>query len=338
MHVLDSTRRRTTMGIVALAAVVMTSACGIDRVGGGTAAQIGSVRLSRSSVVEAVDRVLATANPKPQRQDVSDALLTRRVQLALFRDEARKLGAALTDEDRTATRTSLDTQHSAEGGLTRWAQTLGMSQADVSELIELGAYQRVLSAKLIKDRPVTDAELEAVKKSKPRVFADQAHVAIILFNDEATATKVLAELKAGGDFAALAAKYSGDQQSAANGGDVGLVAKGALPAWDGALFSAKNGDTIGPVDIGGGIVIAKLIELRRYADHKDEIRDQAGSVLIGPARLVDEINRGPAVTVNPRFGRWDKASLSVLPSDNSKDDPSAPRSTTSAPVSSAPPQ
>jgi len=57
---------------------------------------------------------------------------------------------------------------------------------------------------------------------------------------KAQAEDVLKQVKAGGDFAALAAKYSQDPGSASKGGDVGWVIRGQMvPNFEKAVFSLK---------------------------------------------------------------------------------------------------
>jgi len=57
---------------------------------------------------------------------------------------------------------------------------------------------------------------------------------------KAQAEDVLKQVKAGGDFAALAAKYSQDPGSASKGGDVGWVTRGQMvPNFEKAVFSLK---------------------------------------------------------------------------------------------------
>lgn len=66
---------------------------------------------------------------------------------------------------------------------------------------------------------------------------------LIAANNKKLAEKVLAEAKAGQNFAKLAKKYSTDKTSAAKGGDLGYFAKGTMVApFSKAAFSMKVGD------------------------------------------------------------------------------------------------
>lgn len=75
----------------------------------------------------------------------------------------------------------------------------------------------------------------------------------------ARAKEVLAKLKAGGDFAALAKEYSDDPGSASQGGDLGWSERSAFvgPFAD-ALFTMKQGEVSGPVKTQFGYHIIQL--------------------------------------------------------------------------------
>jgi len=71
--------------------------------------------------------------------------------------------------------------------------------------------------------------------------------------------QVAKDLKAGGDFAALAKKYSQDPVSAKKGGDLGEIKAGMLPSeLEKAVFALKVGQVTEPVQTRYGYHIAKL--------------------------------------------------------------------------------
>ena len=66
-------------------------------------------------------------------------------------------------------------------------------------------------------------------------------------------------------FAELAKKYSNDPGSAANGGDIGLISRGAMkdvPEFEAALFKLKEGEISEPIASGLGYHIIKLTKLQ----------------------------------------------------------------------------
>jgi peptidyl-prolyl cis-trans isomerase D len=79
----------------------------------------------------------------------------------------------------------------------------------------------------------------------------------------AQAQQVLAQLKAGKDFGALAKQYSADSASAAMGGDLGWAERGVYtPPFDDALFKMQPGQLSDPVKTQFGYHIIRLDEVK----------------------------------------------------------------------------
>jgi peptidyl-prolyl cis-trans isomerase C len=108
----------------------------------------------------------------------------------------------------------------------------------------------------------------------------EVHARHILVATEADAVKVLAELKAGGDFAAIAKARSSDP-GAANGGDLGFFKKGDMvPEFAEMAFSLKPGETAAkPVKTQFGWHVIKVEERRdapaaSFEQSHDELRQK----------------------------------------------------------------
>lgn len=77
---------------------------------------------------------------------------------------------------------------------------------------------------------------------------------------------IVAELKKGGDFAALAAKYSEDEMTAAKGGELGWIKQGdTVPPFNDAAFALQPGKVSAPVRTDFGM---HLIQLEAKEDAK----------------------------------------------------------------------
>ena len=102
--------------------------------------------------------------------------------------------------------------------------------------------------------------LDLYAKDKDRyVAAERRRARHILLATEKEATDVLAQLKGGADFAALAQKLSKDTGSAASGGDLGFSDRSAFVApFAEALFSMKEGELRGPVKTEFGYHVIRL--------------------------------------------------------------------------------
>jgi peptidyl-prolyl cis-trans isomerase D len=96
----------------------------------------------------------------------------------------------------------------------------------------------------------------------------------------AKAEDVLKQLKAGGDFAKLAEKYSDDPGSAKNGGELGWIGRGrTVPEFEKAAFSLGIGQTSGLVKSSYGFHIIRVEDkhdahLKTLAEVKSEIEDK----------------------------------------------------------------
>jgi peptidyl-prolyl cis-trans isomerase D len=103
-----------------------------------------------------------------------------------------------------------------------------LSESDLRDAV----YAMLLHNKLL------DVIEKDVKPVQEQVWARH-----ILVKDAATAQTVIAKLKAGGDFAKLAAQYSTDTSTKDKGGDLGWFGKGQMvAAFETAAFSMKIGE------------------------------------------------------------------------------------------------
>ena len=161
------------------------------------------------------------------------------------------------------------------------AQTAGVDTTPEGQMYLKLVRERALTELLMRQREnaavpnaqALDAYARTEYKAKPERFRqpDQVQARHILLevapdgsNDaavKARADQLLAELRAGGDFAALARAQSADKGSAARGGDLGRFAPGKMvPEFDDAVFALrKPGELAGPVKTKFGY---HLIELR----------------------------------------------------------------------------
>jgi peptidyl-prolyl cis-trans isomerase C len=110
---------------------------------------------------------------------------------------------------------------------------------------------------------------------------EEVHARHILVADEATAKKIISELKKGADFAALSKQYSKDPGAAQQGGDLGFFKKGDMvPAFSDAAFALKDGEvTQQPVHTQFGWHVIQVTEHRQappptYDEAKDGLRQQ----------------------------------------------------------------
>jgi peptidyl-prolyl cis-trans isomerase D len=172
---------------------------------------------------------------------------------------------------------------------------------------------------LAAQQSVSDADLHgAYEKNRSRLEVPEkrhAHHILVTAKDDATALaqaqQVLAEAKAGKDFAQLAKQYSQDPGSAHNGGDLGWADRNSFVApFADALFGMNVGEIKGPVKTQFGYHIIRLDEIQpgkgksfeearpelesqlrrdRATDRFGEIQEQLQSKLAEPGADLDAL-------------------------------------------------
>ena len=142
-----------------------------------------------------------------------------------------------------------------------------------------------LAASLVQARmsePVSEADVqsaydEAAKEFKPQKEFNASHI-LVASEDEAKAIE--AQLKDGGDFAAIAKEKSTDPGSGAQGGSLGWFGAGQMvPEFQAAVETLKPGEISAPVQSQFGWHIVRLDEVRDtafppLAEVKDQIENQ----------------------------------------------------------------
>jgi peptidyl-prolyl cis-trans isomerase C len=173
----------------------------------------------------------------------------------------------------------------AQALLTEARKTGLDNDPDVQRTVRLAQERALESAMLNKVvRPqVTD---EAVKARYDQDYAGrpgetEVHARHILVPDEATAKKVIADLKKGGDFGALSKQYSKDPGAAQQGGDLGFFKKtDMVPEFADTAFALKDKEvTPVPVKTQFGWHVIQTLERRTtqppaFEQQKDELRQQ----------------------------------------------------------------
>lgn len=161
--------------------------------------------------------------------------------------------------------------------------------------------------------PVADIERFYNENINLYSTPEQVHARHILLKtegkDEAVvrtqAEEVLKQVKAGGDFAALAKKYSEDDGSKANGGDLDYFGKGRMvPEFEAAAFAMSVGQTSELVKSSFGFHIIRVEDkkagtTRTLDDARAEIADQlkfraAQAAIASQARTLEARLKTPA--------------------------------------------
>jgi len=148
------------------------------------------------------------------------------------------------------------------------------------------AEDRTLASAMLNKLVRPQVSDEAVKARYDQEFANkpgetEVHARHILVSDEATAKKIIAELKKGDDFAALSKQYSKDPGASAQGGDLGFFKKtDMVPEFADAAFALKDKEiTPEPVKTQFGWHVIQTLEHRTsepptFEQERDELRQK----------------------------------------------------------------
>jgi foldase protein PrsA len=328
--------------------VVLLAGCGPGRVAPDQAAVVDGAVISMDDLTAMVK--VGQGGAQPQQGDAVAAarealqsLIVSRVVLS----GAEAEGVSITEADVDTRLDQVRQQVTSQGG--NFEQALQQRNLTVPILrnqlrVQLAAEK--VSAKLVPGQ--SDADLLATLGERKQEFL-QVHVRHVLVRDQATADKVKAELDAGGDWAAVARRYSTDTETKERGGDLGFQSKGeTVPLFEKAAYDLAGKGTCkdktsgrcaspvsAPVKTEFGWHVLQVTELR-LPPVDDQLRGQLDPTLQRRREqaVQDWFGRrlqAASVQVNPRFGRWDAGSGRIV------DRQTAPQ-TTSAPATTAPPQ
>jgi foldase protein PrsA len=256
---------------------------------------------------------------------------------------AEEEGVSISEADVNTRLDQLKQQVAAQGG--NFEQALkerNLTEATLRNQLRVQVAAEKVSAKLVPGP--SDADLLATLGERKQQFL-QVHVRHVLVRDEATARKVRSELEAGGDWGAVARRYSTDTGTKERGGDLGFQSKGqTVPPFEKAAYdlAGKGGckdKTSGrcespisnPVKTEFGWHVLQVTELR-LPPIDDQLRGQLDPSLQrrrqeAVQKWFEQRLKAASVQVNPRFGRWDAASGKIVDRETAPQTTSAPSST-----------
>ncbi len=257
-------------------------------------------RWELETAIKGVEGRAGSPIPPERHDEVVRGLIDQLVAFHVLSQEAhaRKLDA--TDTDVQARIGQFKGGFPDEQGFQQALAAQGMTLDQLQKQTRMGLeVSKVLDAEVNSKIAVQDAEVDAFYKENTERFkqGETVHASHILIGvpqgaDAATkaaarakAQAILKQVKAGGDFAALA-KANSQDGSAQNGGDLGFFPKGQMePTFEKTAFSLKPGTTSGLVETPFGFHIIKVLEKRppRTAP-LEEVAPQIKEFLTGQQR------------------------------------------------------
>jgi parvulin-like peptidyl-prolyl isomerase len=216
-----------------------------------TKAQLDTVlaQAKRSYTAQKQNFPSAGTTEYQQLRDQAVAYLAQRVE---FQQKAKEMGIDVTDAQVKNYLTTFKKKNfgGSEQKYQAALKAQGLTDADWQDIVRLrllsqAIYNKVTNAVKVTDKEVKDYyEQNLSQYTKP----ESRPVRHILVTDKQTAEKVYDQLKAGGNFNALAKKYSTDTATKDKGGKLTAAkGQGLDPAFEKVAFGLKNNEISKPV-------------------------------------------------------------------------------------------
>jgi parvulin-like peptidyl-prolyl isomerase len=288
------------------------------------AATVNGQKIRETQVESELDRVRADPTFQDLLQRQADELrgvarrniLTGLIRQVILEQEARRRDVRITQEavDR------LIGQEAARQGMSieQFRRANNLSPADARIIGERIVRQFELRRQVTKEVDVGNDDVRQAYNAQKEAF-EEVNLLRITVRDQAGARRVLEELDAGETFATLAPRLSIDDL-AEDGGDMGYVPLASLPPQaQTAIQGSTDGGVTDPVAGPNGLEIYRVVSRRTrpLSDVDDEIRSQ----LADQAReqefeaWLNRRLRDASVVVNPKYGRFDREAMQVVPGD-----------------------
>ncbi|MDQ4082321.1 MAG: peptidylprolyl isomerase [Actinomycetota bacterium] len=220
----------------------------------------------------------------PEYQDLKTRAVAFLAQRYQFRKEARELGIDISAKEVDKKLAELKRQL-FQGDEKKFQQALEQ-EGLTEEQLRLELRDQLLRERLHKEVTegikVSDEEIDRHYEKNKAQFTQPAsrNVRHILVKQKAQADEVYAELRRGGDFAALAKRFSQDPGSKEQGGKLPVTKGSTVPPFDKTAFSLATGELSKPVKTQfGWHIIEALSPIKReratpLKDVKSSIRQQ----------------------------------------------------------------
>jgi foldase protein PrsA len=256
---------RTVAALGTAALCVSLAAC--NNGGGGSVAAVNGQNISR-----------ADFDHKLESSPLAKQVLGQMVQQQLLDQYARdkKVDVSQADIDKKETETKARMQ---PGQYEQILKQQSLTEQDVQNIFR---QQLILEKAVAPQMHVSEADIKSYFDKNRTLFdtAAQVRARHILVADPAKANEVLAKLKAGGSWDALAKQYSTDPSTKDKGGELGFFGRGQMvPAFQDAAFGAKVGQIVGPVKSPFGYHVLQVEEKKpaqrgSLASAHDKIKTQ----------------------------------------------------------------
>lgn len=293
--------RKGAAGWIALSAVLLIALIvviikppfnGASGAGGDSVATVNGTKITKDQLYDK----LVAAN--------GEAALDSIILEELVNQEAKAANIAVTDQDVTDEINALKLNYGTDEAFDNLLLQYGITMEDLREDMVLNAtVRKVLEPKT----DVTDEEVQTYFDENKATLggnAEQVRASHILVATKEEADAILADLKAGADFAETAKAKSTDTGSGANGGDLDFFTRADMVTeFSDAAFALENGELSDVVQSQYGFHIIKRTDYKaavepNFEDKKAAIRTYlVGQEVSGLSQAwIDEIRAKAKIT------------------------------------------
>ncbi len=236
------------------------------------------------------------------------------VQRAQFEQEAKDLDVEVTDKQVDDRLAQIQKQYFG-GDKAKYDKQLkeqGLTEKQVRNDIRAQVVSEKIFERVTRDVKVTDKQIEEYyAKNKAQYSQPESRdVRHILVKTKKQADSLYTQLKANGDFAALAKKFSEDTGSKANGGKLTISKGQTVAPFDATAFALKKGELSKPVKTEFGFHIIEALSDTKAAkvtplkEVKDSIRQQLQQTQKNEAmtKWVEELKKDYEEKINYAVG------------------------------------
>jgi foldase protein PrsA len=208
---------------------------------------------------------------------IRQALYDQAAEERRIRVDRRELDAAYaTEYNNLLERNGID-EETLANYLAAQGRTLSGFQQSLRSEVETQLRNQALREMIVGAVVPTDDELLSYFESNIAQYdvEEQVRASHILVADEETALEVREQLLAGEDFGELASRYSTDEATKDNGGDLGWFGRGQMvPEFEEAAFALDVGEISEPVETDYGWHIIEVTDRKEaHTPTLDEVKD-----------------------------------------------------------------
>ncbi len=225
------------------------------------------------------------------RRKLRSQVLNQLIVEALQLQEAKRLGISVSDREIATALARIEQRNKIPAG--QLLKTLKRRKIDPGTIIEQTratlawskAIRRVVSSRIAISDSEIDEAVARLDANKERLVYRILEIYIPLDRDRSgsalrTTRRLIAQIRQGANFGSLARQFS-QASTASDGGDMGFVFEGQLPAeLDAAIRRVAPGQAIGPIRTATGYYLLALVSKRPYGAGTPPTRQQVANSIL----------------------------------------------------------